>query len=167
MALRRSQLELEENHPCVKWKSGRDQKWAWSPEKNWHTVHKVSQLSGVNDPAVRFPITKKSSGYEIGKFHKKGQFFPKKGQSHKKRLPFPGNFKMWNLIWLQDHILQTIWKLCGLRVIFLGDHAHFWSRPLFHFTRGCFSSNSSYERRRALIFGLKDAQWAHLYKCYW
>ena len=53
------------------------------PKKNRNTVHKVSKLFEVHDPAVRFPLTKKSSGYEISQIHKKAPISQKTPISQK------------------------------------------------------------------------------------
>ena len=56
------------------------------PRRKIHTVHKIFKWSEINDPAVRFPLTKKSSRYEIGKFHKKRANFTKIANFIKKDL---------------------------------------------------------------------------------
>ena len=111
-------------------KNGRDR------SKKVDTVHKVSKLSEVHDPAVRFPLTKISSGYEIGQIHKKRPFSQKKPISQKGTPVF---IKFENLetnlnagVCTSDN-LETLWTVCNF---FSGDHAHFWPHPLFHFTHG-------------------------------
>ena len=111
-------------------------KWAWSPEKNWSTIHKVSKLSEVHDPAVRLLSTKKSSGCEIGEFHKKGPISQKKSISQNK---FPVFKKFENVktnltagSCTSDN-LKTLWMVDRF---FSGDHAHFFDTPTFSlFTR--------------------------------
>ena len=63
-------------------------------EKNWSTIHKVSKLSEVHDPAVGLLFKKKSSGMYIGPFHKKGQISPKKVNLTKKYSRFLWNVKI-------------------------------------------------------------------------
>ena len=113
-------------------------------------------MSDVNDPAARLQLVFKFSNFlKTESFFVKLAFFVKFSlfceisQSHTHWI------FLLKEIWLLDHkLLQTIWQFCGLCVNFFpGDHTHFWPHPLFHFTRGWLSYNSSYERRIALILG--------------
>ena len=98
----------------VKWKSWCGRKWAWS---DWFSHFKISWnaspflLNSRNWPfCVKFALF-----CEIGQFHTHWILFLE-------------------VIWLQDCVLHTIWKLFGLCANFAsGNHAHFLPHPFFHF----------------------------------
>ena len=161
-SLRLSYFELHDIHPRVKWKSGRGQKLALSPEKNLLTFHKVLKLPEVHEAAVRLVFTVwhfLTTGVlfcENGIFLWFCPFFRNSSVSYPLDFFVKGNLTAGACT--SDN-LKTLWKVCKF---FSGDNAHFWPRPLFHFTRGWISCNSNYESRRDFILGLKDAEWALL-----
>ena len=141
-SLRLSYFELHDIHPRVKWKSGRGQKLALSPGKNYSLSTKFwSCLKYTKQQSDWF--SQCDISWQRESFFVKMAFFCDFVPFSEIRQFHTHLIFLLKEIWLQEHVLQTTWKLCGKCVNFfrattpIFGHAHFFTLRAdeYHVTR--------------------------------